>query len=205
MSLRKLAARLEKVEQLPVEIEEVRDALVALNIQDEIIFSPEDIDPKMLRGFLYRYTKRPGVYAAPELVSLVVYSSQLPIEWQRVVCSKELVHILDSPGESAKTPEQVQEFLDKLLGPISTEDYGLADLMAANDRLAVYQALPLLFPRAARERVMARRKREEVTINQIAEWAMLPVEFMDLVLGDEWPTICEILLDGGNSPPSKTG
>ena len=125
MALRHLIEALAHIDRLPVEINEVRDHLIKLGIQDEIIFSPEDMDPARVRGVLYKYTTHPGMYAPPDLVSLIVYSSRLSLEWQRVVCSKEIVHIFDPPAESAKTPEEVQEFLDKLLGPLSTDDFGL--------------------------------------------------------------------------------
>ena len=89
MSLARLIAKFAGVAELPVEIPEVRDAIVALGFQDDIVFVPENIDPGKLRGVIYRYTKRDGVYGEPKLCTLIVYSQNLPIEWQRVVCGKE--------------------------------------------------------------------------------------------------------------------
>lgn len=196
MSLRKLVDKIAAVDQLPVEIEDVRDELIRLGFQDKIIFSDEDMDPAKLRGILYKFIQRPAVYGDPEMVSMIVYSSRLSIDWQRVVSGKELVHIMDKPSESAKTEEEVQAFLDKLLGPLSTEDFGLADLMAATDKLAVYQCLPLLFPQAARDQAVALFKSGEKTLPQIADWAVLPPNFIELMLGDGWPSLCDLLIDG---------
>jgi hypothetical protein len=38
----------------------------------------------------------------------------------------------------------LQGLIEKIIGPLSTEDFGLADLMAAKDKPAVYQAAALI-------------------------------------------------------------
>jgi hypothetical protein len=70
-------------------------------------------------------------------------------EWQRLVCAKELIHVMDGNAEKTNTSDELQGLIDKIIGPLSTEDFGLADLMAAKDKLAIYQALGVIFPDAA--------------------------------------------------------
>jgi len=189
MSLEKLIKAFEQIEELPVEITDARDALVALGIQDQIVFNPQDADPSKLCGVFYQFTKHPSVYAIPELCTLIVYSNRLPVAWQRVVCAKELIHVMDGRVEKTRTPADVVALLEKLLGPLSTEDFGLADFVAAKDKFALYQSLPILFPEAARLKAVAKFKAGEKTIEEIADWAVLPVPLTSLVMTDGWPAI----------------
>jgi hypothetical protein len=187
MSLLHLLKAFESVKELPIEIPEIRDAVLGLGYQDEIVFVPgRDIDPGKLRGVYYQFTKRNGVYADPHLCTLIVYSSKLSIEWQRLVCAKEMIHIMDGKEEKTKTAEELLGLIDKLIGPLSTEDYGLADLMAGKDKLAVYQALAVLFPDGAREDAL-KQISEGATPQQIADQASVPLAFTRLVLLPAWP------------------
>lgn len=194
MSLTRLVAAFTQARELPIEIPEVRDVVVSFGIQDKIICIPEASDPGKCRGVYYQFTTRDGVYADPILTSLIVYSGNLDVPWQRVICAKEMIHIMDAQAEKTRTQEEVQGLLDKLLGPLSTEDYGLADLMAAVDKLALYQSLIFLFPDLARDDARAQIAAHTRTPEQIAVWAALPLPLSNLVIGDDWPDLKKILL-----------
>ena len=190
MSLTKLIQQFSGSAELPVEIPEIRDAVVNLGFQDDIIFHPEPIDPTQLRGVFYQYTLRdPPPYGDPHLCTLIVYSGVLPVDWQRVVCGKELVHIMDAHVAHTKTADEINDLVIKILGPLSTEDFGLADFVAAKDKLALYQILPILFPDAARKAAAAKLAANEKTIEGIAAWACLPLQLTRLIMTDEWPAI----------------
>jgi len=186
MSLAKLIQQFSGVAELPVEIPEIRDAVVNLGFQDDIIFHPEPIDPAKLRGIFYQYTLRdPPPYGDQRLCTLIVYSGVLSVDWQRVVCGKELVHVMDARVAHTRTADETNNLLIKLLGPFSTEDFGLADFVAAKDKLALYQILPVLFPEAARKAAASSEK----TVEEIATWACLPLPLTRLVMTDDWPAI----------------
>ena len=95
MLIQQLVRTFESRTELPIEISEVRNAVVELGIQDEIIFSGEDMDPAKCRGVFYQYTQKRTPYGDPDLISLIIYSDRLSIPWQRMVCCKEIVHVLD--------------------------------------------------------------------------------------------------------------
>lgn len=186
----KLLNEFSRVDKLPVEISEVRDAIVRIGIQDKIIFCPDDqMDPADLRGAYYQYTHRPILYGDPERVSLIVYCSKLDLPWQRLVCCKEMIHILDAEPEKTDVLEDLDGLLGRLLGPMSTEDFGICDIMAARDRIAIYQALPLLFPMAARANALSK----QIPAETIADKADLPLPLVRLVLEDDWPSILQDL------------
>ena len=174
---------------LPIEISEIAARVIDLGCQDEVHIFPVDCDPTVLRGAFTQFRCHEAMYGDATWVTHVVYCQNVPLEWQRVICAKELVHIYDPHAALTDTPEEVNGLLDKLVGPLSSEDYGFADLMAAKDRLALYQSLPLLLPKAsldiAREEVRQGRK----TAEDIAQWACMPVEFVTLMLSEHWENL----------------
>jgi hypothetical protein len=193
--LKKLIERFQDRTKLPIEVDEIAAEIAALGLQDEINFYHIGADPAQIRGAFYQFTHRPGVYAEPVLVTLVPYNDDDPLEWQRVVCCKEMMHIFDSDLERTDTEEQVPEFLDKLLGPLSTDDFGAADFMAAKDKVALYQCLPLLLPRAALQIARKAVADDLKTAEEIARWAGIPVNLVIMMLQEDWDTINGALID----------
>src|SRR6056297_3099597 len=117
-----------------------------------------------------------GVYADPDWVTLVIYPEDEDITWQRVICAKELIHICDRQIVKTQTPEMVDELARKLVGPFETSDPEPSDLMASMDKLAHYQSFNLLFPRAARKLAVEKIRDGTHTVEDIAEWAVIPQE-----------------------------
>ena len=192
--LKELIERFEQRTELPIEVEEIASAIVELNLQDHLFFFDVSADPSKIRGAFYQFRYRPGVYADPLLISLIPYNSNDSLDWQRVICCKEMMHIFDSDLERTDTKEEVPEFLDKLLGPLSTDDFGLADFMAAKDKIAVYQCLPLLLPRAALQAGRQAVSAGHLTAEEIAEKAVMPVNLVRLMLEEEWDRLNGILV-----------
>jgi hypothetical protein len=110
-----------------------------------------------------------------------------------MVCCKEIVHVLDKQENRTRTPEEVIGLADKLLGPLSTEDYGLADFMAAQDRIALYQGLAVIFPPAAYRVARASLKAGTKTLDEIAAWSCLPKQLVTFALQDDWLSFREDL------------
>jgi hypothetical protein len=187
MSLEKLIDAFSNRTELPVEIPEVRDEIVRMGFQDEVVFVHQPMDPGKLRGIYYQYTKHSAPYSEPILCTLIIYSSLLSMEWQRLVCGKEIIHVMDRQAGKTHTPGEVTGLVDKLLGPLSTEDFGLADFMAAVDKLALYQALAILFPDAARVQALDEMSAGATTIEDIAAWASLPLPLVKTVMSAQWP------------------
>ena len=160
-----------------------------MGCQDEIYLFPADCDPTLVRGVFRQFRYRKTLYGEPTWVTHIAYSKNVPVEWQRVICAKELVHIFDPDSTKTDTDEEVNGLLDKLVGPLSTEDYGMADLQAAKDRLALYQCLPLLLPKAsldiAREQVRTGQKTEQ----EVADWALIPLRLVSLMLSEHWENL----------------
>lgn len=195
--LRKFLKEFEETTELPIEISELRDALISIGAQDEIIFSAQEMDTGTLNGVFYQYTTRLGVYADPILTTLIVYPKNGTPEIQRVICAKELIHICDHPMLRTDTPEEVEELAEKVVGPFEAENHVLTDLMAATDKLAQYTAINLLFPKAARELARQKVADGKMSTDEIAKWACIPVGYIEMMMTKEWETISEALLSLG--------
>jgi len=187
--LKQLVDQLSAVTSLPVEISEIANKIKDMGCQDEIHLFPVDCDPTVVRGVYTQFRYQAAVYGEPIWVTHIAYCQNVPLEWQRVICAKELVHIYDPQATRTDTADEVNGLLEKLVGPLSSEDYGFTDLMAAKDRIALYQCLPLLLPKAslelAREQVRAGNKTE----HEIAEWACMPVRLVSLMLSEDWENL----------------
>ena len=193
--LKKLIEKFRAVEKLPIEIDEIRNAVLSLGVQDRVIFCADaEMAVSRLRGVFYQYRQRSLPYGDPDNITLIVYPEKVPVAWQRVICCKELIHLFDHQVERTDTVEELDGLIKRLLGPLSADDLSIFDLMAAKDHLALYQAIPLLFPLAARTRILSDIESGAKTLQQVADEACLPLEVIILGTSDEWPRLSEDLI-----------
>lgn len=175
---------------LPIQVSEIAAAITHAGCQDIIYFKGIDGEnPAHIHGAFWRYTRRPGVYADPEYIALIPYNLNDTLAWQRVTCCKEMVHLFDSNLERTDKAEEVVELLDRLLGRMSTDDFGVVDLMAGKDKLALYYSLPLLLPKAALELARADVAAGRKTADQVASDAGMPLGLVEMMLNAEWDTL----------------
>lgn len=62
-------------------------------------------------------------------------------------------------------------------------------VIAMRDFLAVFPALAILFPLAARTKALEMQQSGQRTLTQIANWACLPAGFVHIALGPDWPAM----------------
>ncbi|MDA9208565.1 hypothetical protein N9O61_06765 [Octadecabacter sp.] len=196
--LRSLVEAFQDRTDLPIEISEIRDEIVKQGFQDRIILCSQPLDPGVLKGIYYQWTEHNGVYSDPELISLIVFSNEVNLCWQRLICAKEMVHVCDLQIAKSSSIEEISELARKVIGPFETTDLDVGDLMASFDKLAQYQSLNLLFPKAARNLAKQKLEKDEITTFEIAEWSRIPEELVRLALSEKWETISQLLLAIGN-------
>lgn len=192
---KKLVEHFAKIDKLPIEIADIQQAIIKLGFQDEIIIDGRPAEEGHIRGVFYQYTRHDAVYAPPVLCTIVGYNTNLSVPWQRMACGKELMHIFDDDIERTETLEELEGLVEKLLGPMSTDDIGVADLMAMKDRLALYQSLPLFFPKASRDVALQLLSAGQTTQEKIEKRVNLPPHYCGLILQESWPKILSVLLD----------
>lgn len=187
--LKNVIARLEGEVNLPIEVSDIVDALVAEALIDEVHFVPVDGDLAQIRGAFARFYYHNGPYSDPIDVAHIPYNSNDSIPDQRVTCCKELIHLFDSDLERTDTEDEVPDFIEKVLGPLNGDDFGLIDLMASKDKLALYQCLPLLMPKAALDIAREAVASQRMTVEEVADWAQMPTSLVRLMLHEQWDTL----------------
>jgi hypothetical protein len=185
-------------ESVPIDIEsEVLAAIRAAGVVDEIYLWSVDIDDSRLRGFVahwevWDYEK----YEITRQVVDIYVSNHLEPDWIRLVTCKELLHVLDPEYCRVATEEDVQKLVSKIALPAELQDPIKDGLGANTDRIAIYEALAVLFPMAVRDLLLESYKAGKISRAEIAKLVDLPVRYIGMVMTDEWATIHEILVAG---------
>lgn len=182
--------------KMPVEVSDVAGIMVQNGIQDEIEFYGVERDPAVFLGTFRRYCRHDVPYGEPQFVSQVIYNSNLPLAWQRVVACKELVHVFDPESEWTRAPDQVTALMESLLdSPEELSDAAILG-MALTDRFAIFPATGALFPDAARTEALQAIESSSVTIDDVARWVDLPRNLVQAVLTENWPRILSSVING---------
>lgn len=195
MSLRRLLESFAERDSLPIEINEVRDTIVALGIQDRIVLTSVNQPTEEIRGVFYQWTESDGLYRPPVFCTSISYSSRLSLPMQRVVCCKELVHIFDTAGATTKTREEVVRLTERLMGPATTDEISEADFSASTDRVAIYFAMAILLPKKVRDAAIPRVRSGELSVEQLAVASQLPEGMVDLILSEKWADMLALMMD----------
>jgi hypothetical protein len=198
MSVRSLIEHYANGTHLHVRVRDIRDYMVSgeLAIKDRIRFVGVEIDINVLRGFLHQYTKRPldGSALRPMACADVHYDRRQPIEWQRLVCCKELLHLLDPQGHRTNTPAHVKLQIERIALPPGMETIRTDGMRVWGDRLADLQAIALLFPMEARRVLVG--KVDKIGPDNIARLVRLPEKYVRWVMSPQWedmyPTILQL-------------
>lgn len=180
--------------ELPVDIEkDLMPALRQMGVEDEIYaFWDIELDPETLQGYCHREEIPRG---DSTYFMTTIGFAKTGHEMERLVTGKELLHILDPMKCRASSSDKVYSLISKialradLVEPFSEKD-------DQSDRVAVLEALAILFPMAARNELIPFYKAEELSLAQIAELAELPPSYVKYALSDAWPDIHDILIRG---------
>jgi hypothetical protein len=188
MSIGHVVRHFEGIGKVPVDIKDVL-ALVREICPDEVIkVRGVDVDNKKIRGNCYRYKIADGAILVPRPVSLVVYSTRDDEYCQRLVCCKELIHIVDPDPIVTSKKEEVIHLAERVTKPVKFGASGLNpnDLQVFLDQLAKWEALAVLFPFGLWEEVMPKYKKGKVDLETISDWVEIPVEFVNTIMTDAW-------------------
>lgn len=195
MSLRSLVEFFSAGTRLPIDPTDVANKATSLGFHDEINFVGVEMErPQALKGMFRSYVRPTGVYAEPIVCADIYYDRRLTRDWMRLVCCKEVLHVFDNRHQQTHTRDEVA----KLIGDISTgilggsiEGWGLHGL---SDKLALFQALAILFPLDAREALLPAFQNKTLTLADLAAAADLPAEFVAVIMHDDWVSVHEMIL-----------
>ncbi|HEY5047412.1 MAG TPA: hypothetical protein VII49_05275 [Rhizomicrobium sp.] len=196
MTVKKLILDFSDRVLVPVDVNDVVQELTKRGVKDEIYFWPADLDGEKLRGQLVQTEE----WEYPEdmkgnckYCADIYFDRTMSDDWQRLVCCKELLHILDPEGCRVSTSDEVKRLFEKISLPEDMQD-PLNDGHAANvDRLAIFQAVAILFPYATRELLMPKFQAGNLTIIDIARIVDLPLRYTSFVMNEVWANAYQAL------------
>jgi hypothetical protein len=173
---------------VPVEVEEIVDFIRRLKIKDEIYFWEADISSDVLTATVMHWEYPDGSGGCVNAVDIYTARS-LPLDELRLAQVKELLHILDPVQFRCNTLEDVEALIENIVLPPDLVDYDEDDVHGNSDRAALFHALAVLFPWAARDAFMPAYQAGKITLTEIASYVALPVPHVKFVMSDQWPEI----------------
>jgi hypothetical protein len=175
--------------RLPVNIDDIVDFILEQGLQDELTFHPVSVNAAILKGTILQYTRHDAPYGDPIRVSQILYAASLSLPWQRLVCAKELVHIMDGVGEITRTREEVNLLVTEIVLPPDAQYIPQLAHHTLADHAAVLAALGFLIPFDARRELLPAFKEGRIDAAGVADLAEVPEHYVPMVMADIWPHI----------------
>jgi len=179
---------------LPIKVADVARLIMEAGVEEEICFIEVDIDTSILRGFIVQTTEPRGLYDPDGngRISKIYYGHSQDFEWQRLVCCKEMLHVLDESWQRAVTPEEVSGLVKKMALPprfLIPNDGTDDSKKAIFDRVGALQAVAVLFPMAIRELLLPKHQEGVLADDEIVHIVGLPQVYVRLVMSEFWPAV----------------
>lgn len=178
--------------KLPVDVNDVLAVLRGNGHDDDIEFIGVDLDPDILQGGIRIFHVRDGVYSDPRRCVNIYYNRNSSKDWQRIVCCKELLHIMDPAAANSGTPEAIEKLAKEIGLPPEMQDPVTEGLGTNLDRLAEWRAVAILFPMTARN-VLRPFCPSSLKLPDIARQADIPSRYAGLAMHDIWDQVYPIL------------
>ncbi len=189
---KKLIKHFETQTKLQVEIRAVASKVRDLVPNQRLEFFPMEGGHEVIRGMLHQWTYTPGWGDDTIVVNDIHYVAGMSLPWQRVVVCKEMIHVVDPVRLLTRTPHEVQDLIERIAMPVDLQlGYNGQEM---GDRMAEFQALAILFPKAAREVLLPSYQSGKLSPDEIASHAEIPVRYVDFLMSDEWDRIYGMLL-----------
>ena len=179
---------------LPVDVNDVLRCLRDHGHEDNIEFIGVDLDPTVLQGMIKVFHVREGLYSDPIRYANIYYHRGHTIDWQRMICCKELIHLLDPNNARTASTEEIDRLADRIGLPPEMQD-PVADGFATNiDRLAEFRAAALLLPMAARDVLLPAYRDGRIKLADVARLADMPSRYAGFVMSDVWEGVYRALI-----------
>lgn len=191
MILENLLAHFDNHTMLHIDVNDVRDRLVAMGVEDQILFHFVKMDKDRIRGLLHRYIKTNAVYGEPQYCSDILIPVDMGEEqeaWQRLVAVKEMLHITDSEPLSAESSAAVDNLFTQFSLPPELRDdkFDGPGKSFLNDRVRIYAALAVLVPCDARDILRPLYVADKLSDREIAEIAKVPIRYIPTIMAESF-------------------
>jgi hypothetical protein len=192
MSIKSLIKHFEGRYDLAITISEVTAKVRELVPYQRIEFV-EDFDdtPEVLRGMLHQEEVLLGWADEPIIVNQIRFNGNMSKQWQRIVVCKELIHVLDPDNLLTHTPADVAALIDRMRIPLDLQNRFSSQ--EQGDRIAEFQALAILFPRAARDTLLPHYRNNSISATEIADAAAIPPHYIAFIMDKDWENFLSVV------------
>lgn len=179
--------------EVPVSLDDVKDALLKRGVADEIYYFLEAaLNPEILEGALVQW-EYPNNGKMVRVAHIDCAKSLRP-ERKRLVVCKELLHLLDEPDMRVSTAEEFERLTSRLGLPPEDQDPVKDGDKTISDRVGIYKAIAVLFPWATREVFMKPFNEGKLSHEDIAKIVDIPARYAALVMTDVWEAVHNVLV-----------
>jgi hypothetical protein len=179
MSLSKLVARFQDAPGAPILVDNIRNTIVDMGLIDEVQFLRAEMDDVKVKGFIRKFTFHSAPYAEPTRSANIYYAKNLNECWRRLVCAKELVHLVDRPGVAVSSAEALKSLLVGLTSsaePVDLDERCQADIVAE------ITALPVLVPLPIRNQLLGPVKSCRMSSHDVAYYFRIPQKYVAFIM-----------------------
>ncbi len=201
MLVKRLLDHFDCYTRLHIDVNDVRDQLIDMGVQDEIRFHLVKMDAARIRGIVYRYIKHAAAYGNPIFCSEIIIANDMGEEdeyWKRLVAVKELLHVADCVNLRAESQDAVNVLFKnfslppELRGALHSGVKNTRSYM--NDRLRIYLALAILIPESCRDPLRQMYAAGKLSSREIADLARIPVRYVPVVMRDSFEESIETFI-----------
>ncbi len=181
---------------LPVDVNYILEEIKKAGVEVEVEFIGVELDTMILRGKYRLFEWSNGIYSGDAtLMANIYYSKDDDTDWQRFVCCKEITHLLDANHYHTSQREDQVELARQVGLPPHMRDPFIAPAEANIDVIAELFALALLFPLAARDKLLPAVEAKKLSVKDVAFIADIPERYAAMALAEGWPDTHSKLID----------
>ena len=172
---------------LPIELKEIKDFILNTGEVTLITRYPVDIDDLVLHGMLRVFRDRPPYASEDRIMAQIAYHEGLDEESIRLVCCKEMLHLLDNHHATASTEDEVAQLVEEITLPFEA----VASIPGLTDHTKLIHALCVLVPKAALDVLIPAYENGDLSAENVAQLAKIPEPFARTVLSSKWRELAE--------------
>jgi len=179
-----------KLTKLPIYLKDVKDFVLKTGCAQAITRYPVDIDELHLHGMLRVFRDKPPYALEERVMAQIAYYRGLDEPEIRLVCCKEMLHLLDNHHETASTRELVSQLIDDVTLPIEA----VMSLPGLTDHSRIVDALCVLVPSAAANLLRAAHRENKISPDDVATLARIPEPFARVILTDRFAELQQTIM-----------
>lgn len=177
---------------LPIDLADVEAAIRRHGVPDDeeiYYFHDVDIPADAMNGFIHSenvyYGKGPNGDDDWRTIHTITYAKGGD-EMERLVCCKEMLHILDPIEFKAKELADVDKLISDIILAPDAQGFANNGHHAIWDKVTILHAIAILMPLACVELFRPTYKAGKISLQRVAEIAEIPAFAVAIAMHDEW-------------------